>query len=85
MKHDWATLLQSALSTKPDSVPADYMTMRQLVVSLGTSETTLRRKMRVLEAQGLIARRMFRVAIGCGRVVNVPHWKIQSAPKSSST
>jgi predicted ArsR family transcriptional regulator len=54
-------------------------------VSLGTSETTLRRKMRVLEAQGLIARRMFRVAIGCGRVVNVPHWKIQSAPKSSST
>lgn len=57
---DWVTLLSGSLA-EADRVPAGYKTLQQLMGELKLSETTLRRKLPALEAQGKITKGHYRV------------------------
>jgi DNA-binding Lrp family transcriptional regulator len=76
MKNEWLNLLSSAVRHKPDKIPDGWKTLAQLSEELGKPYDTLRRKIRILEKEGRVQRKEFRVHDRSGRVVSMPHWKI---------
>ena len=72
----WAAAFKDAEALTPvDTVPAGYLTLRQLAKQIKVSVTTLQRKMKFLVESGRVERQTFRIRLA-QHVRPVVHYKL---------
>ena len=73
---DWIALLEKANAAPiGDTIPPGFKPMEHWLKEFGIGETTWRRKIPILEQQGIMVRQDFRVLSRDNKAVKKPFWK----------
>lgn len=76
-REKWSQLLTLALNGEPDVVPEGWFTRAQLKDHVGCGEATIGRKLRSLEKDGKVERKIFKIRDRANRLYAMPHWRIR--------
>lgn len=75
-KSSWLSLLQSVnAAPKAEPIPKGFKPLDDWLKEFDISETTWRRKVPILEEQGVMVRGYFRKIDATGRALKAPFWK----------